>query len=90
MSNPAAVAQPIQETLKSARSATLKRWLPSVLMPLIGSLIFLLFILPLGYVIRRNDPLQLRRRASGSYLRMLDHGSEPTMMPGESVPLGKA
>ena len=43
MSNPAAVAQPIQETLKSARSATLKRWLPSVLMPLIGSLIFLLF-----------------------------------------------
>ena len=43
MSNPAAVAQPIKDTLKSARSAAFKRWLPSVLMPLIGSLVFLLF-----------------------------------------------
>ncbi|HWR78992.1 MAG TPA: ABC transporter permease [Pseudomonas sp.] len=43
MSNPAAVAQPIRDTLKSARSAAFKRWLPSVLMPLIGSLVFLLF-----------------------------------------------
>jgi nitrate/nitrite transport system permease protein len=42
MSNPA-VAQPIRETLKSARSAAFKRWLPSVLMPLIGVLAFLLF-----------------------------------------------
>ena len=43
MSNPAAVAQPIQDTLKSARSAAFKRWLPTVLMPLIGTLVFLLF-----------------------------------------------
>jgi nitrate/nitrite transport system permease protein len=43
MSNPAAVAQPIQETLKSARSATFKRWMSNVLMPLIGVLVFLLF-----------------------------------------------
>ena len=43
MSNPAAVAQPRRDTLKSARSAAFKRWLPSVLMPLIGSLVFLLF-----------------------------------------------
>ncbi len=43
MSNPAAVAQPIQDTLKSARSAAFKRWLPSVLLPLIGTLVFLLF-----------------------------------------------
>ncbi len=42
MSNPA-VAQPIQDTLKSARSAAFKRWLPSVLMPVIGILAFLLF-----------------------------------------------
>nr|WP_298174331.1 ABC transporter permease [uncultured Pseudomonas sp.] len=42
MSNPA-VAQPIQDALKSARSAALKRWLPSVLMPAIGVLVFLLF-----------------------------------------------
>ncbi|NQD93387.1 ABC transporter permease, partial [Pseudomonas sp. CrR25] len=42
MSNPA-VAQPIQDTLKSARSAALKRWLPTVLMPVIGILAFLLF-----------------------------------------------
>jgi nitrate/nitrite transport system permease protein len=43
MSNPAAVAQPIQEKLKSVRSATFKRWMSSVLMPLIGVLVFLLF-----------------------------------------------
>ena len=42
MSNPA-VAQPIQDTLKTARSAAFKRWLPGVLMPFIGVLAFLLF-----------------------------------------------
>lgn len=42
MSNPA-VAQPIQDTLKSARSLAIKRWLPSVLMPMFGILAFLLF-----------------------------------------------
>ncbi|MCW5236649.1 hypothetical protein [Verminephrobacter eiseniae] len=52
-------------------------------------LIFLLFILPLGYLIRRNDPLQLRRRANGSYLRMLDHDSASTVMPGTSAPIRK-
>src|SRR3990167_4641322 len=42
MSNPA-VAQPIQDTLKSARGQALKRWLPRVLMPMFGILVFLLF-----------------------------------------------
>lgn len=42
MSNPAA-AQPIQDTLKSARRAALKRWLPSVLLPMLGLLAFVLF-----------------------------------------------
>lgn len=56
---------------------------------LVFGLIFLLFILPLGYLIRRNDPLQLRRRANGSYLRMLDHDSAPAVMPGASAPIQK-
>lgn len=51
---------------------------------LVFGLIFLLIILPLGYLIRRNDPLQLSRRASGSYLRMLDHDSAPAVMPDAS------
>lgn len=42
MSNPA-VAQTIQETLKTARAAAFKRWLPNLLMPTIGALAFLLF-----------------------------------------------
>ncbi len=41
MSNPA-VAQPIKETLKNARSEALKRWLPSLMMPAFGILAFLL------------------------------------------------
>jgi len=42
MSNPA-VAQPIHDTLKSGRRVALKRWLPSVLLPMLGILAFLLF-----------------------------------------------
>jgi nitrate/nitrite transport system permease protein len=42
MSNPAS-AQPIQDTLKSASRAALKRWLPNLLLPVIGVLVFLLF-----------------------------------------------
>jgi nitrate/nitrite transport system permease protein len=42
MSNPAA-AQPIQDTLKSASRIALVRWLPNLLLPIIGVLVFLLF-----------------------------------------------
>jgi nitrate/nitrite transport system permease protein len=42
MSNPA-VAQPIQDTLKSARGLAFKRWLPRLLMPMFGIFAFLLF-----------------------------------------------
>ncbi|MGE6793030.1 ABC transporter permease [Pseudomonas guineae] len=42
MSNPAA-AQPIQDTLKSASRKALERWLPNLLLPIIGVLVFLLF-----------------------------------------------
>lgn len=55
---------------------------------LVFGFIFLLLILPLGCLIRRNDPLQLRRRANGSYLRMLNHDSAP-VMPDASAPIQK-
>lgn len=43
MSNPA-VAQPIKDTLKTARKAAVaKRWLPALLLPVVGLLAFLLF-----------------------------------------------
>ena len=42
MSNPS-VARPIQVAVKSARSAAFKRWLPNLLMPMIGLLAFVLF-----------------------------------------------
>ena len=42
MSNPA-VVQNIKETLKAGRHARLKRWLPQVIMPLVGIFAFLLF-----------------------------------------------
>ncbi|WP_028239254.1 ABC transporter permease [Stutzerimonas azotifigens] len=42
MSNPA-VAKPIAETLKSGRQARIRRWLPSLIMPVVGVLAFLLF-----------------------------------------------
>ncbi len=42
MSNPA-VARPIEAAVKNARSAAFKRWLPSLLMPMIGLLAFVLF-----------------------------------------------
>ncbi|WP_217474469.1 ABC transporter permease [Stutzerimonas stutzeri] len=42
MSNPA-VVQNIKETLEAGRQARLKRWLPQVIMPLVGVLAFLLF-----------------------------------------------
>ncbi len=42
MSNPA-VVQNIKQTLRVGRQARLKRWLPQVIMPLVGILAFLLF-----------------------------------------------
>ncbi|UNG17081.1 ABC transporter permease [Stutzerimonas zhaodongensis] len=42
MSNPA-VAKNIKQTLEAGRQARLKRWLPQVIMPLVGILAFLLF-----------------------------------------------
>ncbi len=42
MSNPA-VAKSIKETLEAGRQARLKRWLPQVIMPLVGIFAFLLF-----------------------------------------------
>ncbi|WCM93498.1 hypothetical protein M5C99_01810 [Acidovorax sp. NCPPB 2350] len=49
---------------------------------LVFGLVFLLIIVPLGWLIRRADPLMLRRRSHGSYLRM-QHGSATD---GESIP----
>ncbi|WP_417662202.1 ABC transporter permease [Pseudomonas sp.] len=42
MSNPA-ISEQITQTMKSARSAAFKRWLPNLLMPIIGLAAFLLF-----------------------------------------------
>ena len=42
MSNPA-VVQNIKETLRAGRQARIKRWLPQMIMPLVGVLAFLLF-----------------------------------------------
>ncbi|HBS81120.1 MAG TPA: nitrate ABC transporter permease, partial [Pseudomonas sp.] len=42
MSNPA-VVQNIKETLRAGRQARIKRWLPQVIMPLVGIFAFLLF-----------------------------------------------
>ena len=40
-------------------------------------LVFLLVFVPLGWLIRLADPMQLRRRASGSYLRALQSDTTP-------------
>lgn len=42
MSNPA-IAKPIADTLKAGRQARLRRWLPNLIMPVVGVLAFLLF-----------------------------------------------
>lgn len=45
-------------------------------------LVFLLVFIPLGWLIRLADPMQLRRRAGGSYLRLL----QPDAMPPVAGP----
>ncbi|AEG71154.1 conserved exported protein of unknown function (plasmid) [Ralstonia solanacearum Po82] len=70
------LAQGIRAGLIPERETEMMR---NPLSSLFFGLVFLLVFVPLGWLIRLADPMQLRRRASGSYLRLLQSDTTPAV-----------